>query len=1101
MADNIDIVVRDKIDSSISAKLKQIGTDALFAEQSVAKLISQLSKVTGSKFNALATSANTATTAITSLTRAQNSNTTAATRNANAVQNTGLQLSSLSKIAALAATALGVGQVLNMADAYTTMQNKLQNVATSQQQVNELTNRLFEISNRTRTGVEATTTAFTRFDRSLKSMGKSQEESLRLTETVNKALIISGATTSESASSLIQLSQAFNAGKLQGDEFRSIAENMPILLDAIAKSTGQPINKIKEMSTQGKITAEVLFNAFKSIETQMDSTFAKNIPTVSQAMVVLTNNATKFFGELDKKLGITQAMSSAILILSNNLDALALAAMVVSAALLVAFGPAIIGAIGAATLAVKAFTLALLANPLGLLLVALTAVVGYFVIFGDTINAGAGKLTTFADLASSSFNAIKFVLMDVIDVIGNLFSAIGGFFSQIATVAAQGYKNLTKSTADTVSKTSSFWDEYFTSQYTGWANVLIIVSRVMDTIVGIVLVAARSIANVFSYLFERAAAVGQGIKVALTEGADAGFKAMNDRLKNASFKEFGDTYKKAILDVNKTLETKGYENISKGIIASAQSSAAARNKKLNETSTLRGTGKNMQAGATDVKAAKAAESRAQSMAMVNMKLDDEINRLNMLAPLREQQAKFDQIAEQLAQKKITLTNTEAESIKAKIKAIQEGTKVQAEMDRIYQESVAASESYNNSLKAADMLLAKGAISREQYNRQILKSSEAYKDSLDPMRQEMLALQQQSALLGFLPKQRQIEAQVMELVNSKRKEGITLTNEQIKAYRDEITVLQQKNAVDSEKNSLLESSVYAREKYINQLQAIKELQATQGSGFTSGDAAQATSSALGGMGIDTSTMQVEMDAKMAMYQTYYEQLDARRAADLISEQDYANAKAQIAAKEFRTKYAAADMFFAGMAELQSSSIQEMAQLGKAAAITQAIINTYEGATKALAQGGIYGGVMAAIVVAQGLSQVAAIRAQGFKSGGYTGNMGTNQEAGVVHGQEFVMNAPTTARIGKSDLQALQNGSARVQRNNSSAGSTSGAAVAQQVSANNNSSSQSSSSGSNIRIINQLDPAMVGDYLATPDGEQVLVNVIRRNGDAIKSAVNS
>lgn len=315
------------------------------------------------------------------------------------------------------------------------------------------------------------------------------------------------------------------------------------------------------------------------------------------------------------------------------------------------------------------------------------------------------------------------------------------------------------------------------------------------------------------------------------------------------------------------------------------------------------------------------------------------------------------------------------------------------------------------------------------------------------------------------------------------------------------MLQAKNALDAEQNSLLEGSIYAREKFVTQLQAIKALQANPSSGFTAGDQAASSDSILGSLGIDTATLRVGMDAKIAMYQTQYEQLAQMRAADLISESDHANARAQIWGKEFRAKHQQADAFFAGLAELQSSSIREMSQLGKAAAITQAIINTYEGATKALAQGGIYGGVMAAMVVAQGLSQVAAIRSQGFKNGGFTGYGNDNEEAGPVHKNEFVMTANTTRRVGQSDLKALQNGSARVQRNNANAGSSSAKAVAQNVSQNVVSNPQPVAQPTAVTVINSLDPAMVGDFLATPAGEQVLVNTIRRNGEAIKYAVGS
>ncbi|WP_197048216.1 hypothetical protein, partial [Mycobacterium paragordonae] len=131
------------------------------------------------------------------------------------------------------------------------------------------------------------------------------------------------------------------------------------------------------------------------------------------------------------------------------------------------------------------------------------------------------------------------------------------------------------------------------------------------------------------------------------------------------------------------------------------------------------------------------------------------------------------------------------------------------------------------------------------------------------------------------------------------------------------------------------------------------------------------------------MQGQMQAQLELIQTYYAQLDMLRQNDLISEQDYSNAKVQLAQRENELKTQNMRNFFSGLASLQSSNIKELAAIGKAAAITQAIMNAYEGATKALAHGGLYGAAMAAVVVAQGMAQVAAIRSQqtqGFMTGG-------------------------------------------------------------------------------------------------------------------------
>ncbi|MBN2339478.1 MAG: hypothetical protein JXP48_13170 [Acidobacteria bacterium] len=166
---------------------------------------------------------------------------------------------------------------------------------------------------------------------------------------------------------------------------------------------------------------------------------------------------------------------------------------------------------------------------------------------------------------------------------------------------------------------------------------------------------------------------------------------------------------------------------------------------------------------------------------------------------------------------------------------------------------------------------------------------------------------------------------------------------------------------------------------------------------------------------TATPQEE---QLEIISQHYAEIEELREKDLISEEEYSNAKKRLAAEESIAKLSNARTFFGDLAELQSSHIRAIAAIGKAAAIAQATINTYEGATKALAQGGIWGAINMAAVMAAGFAQVAAISSQGFKEGGFTGFGSPDEVAGFVHGQEFVMDADVTRRY-RPLLEALQN----------------------------------------------------------------------------------
>lgn len=847
-----------------------------------------------------------------------------------------------------AAGILGVGfsanAILATADAYTVLQNKLQNVTTSQDQVNVLTARLFELANETRSGVNETATAFTRFDRALKNLGKSQEESLRLTETVNKALIVGGANAQEAASALLQLSQGFNAGRLQGDEFRAVAENMPMVLDAVARVMNKPIDQIKTLASEGKITAQVLFDAFKLIETEVDATFEKTSVTISQAMTVAGNAVTQFIGEVDKSVGFTKHLAELILILSQGMTGLT-----------------------------------------------------------DTTNG-----------VSTEFSLLGAIMKGILEVI---------------------------------------------------KVVIVIVSDVW-------------------FVFKMT-----GIEI----GAMAAQLAALARLDFAGFSAISDMVKADAAQARKELDAFQARVMAVGMNYTAPTVPSPQTK-------LRGPGR--APTITDPNAAKAAERRALALEKINKQLDNELSRMFQLAPQREAQAKFDQIEESLIQKKIKLTDSEVMSIKAKIKAIQDAEIVQRQYDSIYAEVTGPLKEYTATQAAAQRLIEQGSITQEQGARAVLKASEAYENALDPMRQYNKDLQQQFDLLNMLPKQREIEQQVMQVQNDMLSKGIVLNAAELQQLREKLVLLQQLNGVSQQEAALLDGSVGKRQQQIDQMTAINKLLADRASGFTQTDALTAISGTDAGQFLVGSPEM--LNAQIEQLGLVYEQIDALRQADLISEETAAQARMRIWNAQQNIQLTQAKDFFGSLEGLQSSSNRKLAAIGKAAAITNAVINTYQSATAAYAAmasipyvGPALGAAAAAAAIAAGMANVAQIRSQntGFMQGGYTGNMPRDEVAGAVHGREFVMDADATSRIGVANLEALRSGAADMQKGNSAptaAPASTSAAGAGPSGVGNT---------TNLRLVNVLDPALIGDYLATPEGEQLFVNTIRKNSDAVRQAIDN
>jgi tape measure domain-containing protein len=124
------------------------------------------------------------------------------------------------------------------------------------------------------------------------------DEAIRFSELMGKAFSLSNASTQERQAGMYQLTQAMAAGKLQGDEFRSIMENAPKLAEAISNSMGISKGALKELSSEGVITADIikssLFQAAEEIETQFNS-----LPlTFADAAVVFKNWASRSFEPL-----------------------------------------------------------------------------------------------------------------------------------------------------------------------------------------------------------------------------------------------------------------------------------------------------------------------------------------------------------------------------------------------------------------------------------------------------------------------------------------------------------------------------------------------------------------------------------------------------------------------------------------------------------------------------------------------------------------------------------------------------------------------------------------------------------------------------------
>jgi tape measure domain-containing protein len=213
-----------------------------------------------------------------------------------------------------------IGEMIKIADAYKNMSAQLSLVSKSTADLASAQKALFEIAQRTRSGVEPTVKLFASLGRSTETLGVSQRDLLTVTETINKALLVSGANSASAEAALIQLGQGMASGTLRGEELNSVMEQTPRLAKAIADGMGVTIGQLRQLGQDGKLTGEAVFNALKGQFDAINTEFAKLPTTVGGSLTVLGNAAGQAVANLDKATGATAKLAAGINFLGTNID-------------------------------------------------------------------------------------------------------------------------------------------------------------------------------------------------------------------------------------------------------------------------------------------------------------------------------------------------------------------------------------------------------------------------------------------------------------------------------------------------------------------------------------------------------------------------------------------------------------------------------------------------------------------------------------------------------------------------------------------------------------------------------------------------------------
>jgi len=325
--------------------------------------------------------------------------------------------SQFKNLATSLAAVAGAGATMRAMDAYAQMTNQLKLATSSTEEFEAAQKAVIGIAQRTNQPLESVAELYGKVSRSAGALGLSQDQVAKLTENVNKALLINKTDAGAAAGGMIQLAQALSNGVVRAEEFNSIMESMPPLIQAMEKEAGLVPGTLRKMAVEGRLSSEEFAKAMVS-NRRITQQFADYVPTVSQQLVGLRNQFVLLAGKVGEVTGFTETLSKAIGWLKDNLPTVT-ALVGGLAAMWVTYKLAILGAAAATALVSGAETLASL-----FALAKAVKSVGDAVAFVSLATGGWAKLLGLVLALGAGYTAFNYIMNRLDGVMGSLNTKI-----------------------------------------------------------------------------------------------------------------------------------------------------------------------------------------------------------------------------------------------------------------------------------------------------------------------------------------------------------------------------------------------------------------------------------------------------------------------------------------------------------------------------------------------------------------------------------------------------------------------------------------------------------------------------------------------------
>jgi len=216
----------------------------------------------------------------------------------------------------------------DFSDGITNINNRIKSLAPDLDAANKNFDAIVGIAISARAPLSDVAGLFTKLQVTTRDLGISTRDVARITETLTKAMAISGTSTVEAQSAMYQFNQALALGVFQGNDLHSMLQTMPKIMQGFADSIGVPLGALRDLGSTGSITAQMVVKYLKGISDQVDKDFANLSPTFAGSFNTLKTSASVAFNEFEKNTQTGQNLALSIEYiamqiykLSKNVDA------------------------------------------------------------------------------------------------------------------------------------------------------------------------------------------------------------------------------------------------------------------------------------------------------------------------------------------------------------------------------------------------------------------------------------------------------------------------------------------------------------------------------------------------------------------------------------------------------------------------------------------------------------------------------------------------------------------------------------------------------------------------------------------------------------